>query len=105
MDLVFEHESKKYYMKSRGHFTQTEWDLAKNTATPNDPGEFNLTILGIQGIIPDSSFRVENYSENTYVNEIIDFLLDPLVTFLLIFVMLTVIILLIYRLLKKPKGA
>ena len=46
-------------MKSRGYYTQAEWDIADLTAAPTDPGEINLTALDVDGIIPDTSFRVK----------------------------------------------
>jgi hypothetical protein len=59
MSLSFEYRSEIYNMKSRGYYSQEEWDYAKNTATPTDPGEFNLTALDVNGIIVDTSFRVK----------------------------------------------
>lgn len=49
-------------MKSRGHFTDEEWAFANlPPADENDPnylGDINLTHLGVDGILPDTSFGV-----------------------------------------------
>jgi hypothetical protein len=45
-------------MKSKGYFTDQEWDEATASATETDPGRVNIESLGVDGIIPDSSFRV-----------------------------------------------
>jgi hypothetical protein len=60
MNLTFEYQSEIYIMKSRGYYSQAEWDLADLTAAPTDPGEINLTALDVDGIIPDTSFRVKD---------------------------------------------
>lgn len=59
MNLTFEYQSNVYIMKSRGHYSQEEWDYADLSAKPTDPGDLNLTALGIQGVITDTSFRVK----------------------------------------------
>jgi len=56
--LNFEFNNTAYTMKSKGHFTTEEWDEATATATENDPGRVNIELLEVDGIIPDSSFRV-----------------------------------------------
>jgi len=44
-----------YVMKSRGHFTDQEWEDATDGS---QTGGINLTMLGVDGIIPDTSFSV-----------------------------------------------
>ncbi len=60
MNLTFEYESRVYILNSRGHYSQAEWDYAHLTSNPTDPGDINLTALGVDGIIPDTSFRVKD---------------------------------------------
>ena len=45
-------------MQSRGYFTDSEWDRATSNVTDDVPGEVDITILDVDGIIPDSSFKV-----------------------------------------------
>ncbi|TET89730.1 MAG: hypothetical protein E3J35_09110 [Methanomassiliicoccales archaeon] len=49
-------------MKSRGHFTDEDWEFAKQPPVDeNDPnylGNLNLTHLGVDGLLPDTSFGV-----------------------------------------------
>jgi hypothetical protein len=49
-------------LKSRGHFTDEEWDFAiqppANANDPNYVGAINLTHLGVSGILPDTSFGI-----------------------------------------------
>jgi len=54
-----------FEMKSLGHFTQAQWEAARNE-TNTDPcvapwcrGNVNLTVLGVDGLLPDSSFGVK----------------------------------------------
>jgi hypothetical protein len=63
--LNFNYDNTPYIMQSRGYFTDSEWDSATSNVTDDapgevddDPGEVNITILGVDGIIPDSSFKV-----------------------------------------------
>jgi hypothetical protein len=56
--LNFEYNNSAYIMKSRGHFTDEEWENATSQADENDPGKVDIEILGVDGIIPDSSFKV-----------------------------------------------
>lgn len=60
--LEFNYNGSRYILSSRGHFTDEEWNNADLTAKPTDPDGINLTTLGVDGIIPDTSFKVE---ENT----------------------------------------
>jgi len=54
--------SEHALMKSRGHFTSEEWNFAtQEPPVQNDPnyvGDINLTHLGVDGILPDTSFGV-----------------------------------------------
>lgn len=54
-----ENVTKDYVMKSRGHFTDEEWDAATTDTTNDDPGNINITKLGVHGIIPDTTFGVK----------------------------------------------
>jgi hypothetical protein len=56
--LNFIYNNTDYKMQSRGYFTDLEWDSATSNATAEDPGEVDITNLGVDGIIPDSSFKV-----------------------------------------------
>ncbi|MGQ0796264.1 MAG: hypothetical protein ACT4OI_00130 [Methanobacteriota archaeon] len=54
-----------FVMASPGYFTRAQWEAARNL-TNTDPcvppwcrGNVNLTILGVDGIVPDSSFGVK----------------------------------------------
>jgi len=50
---------------SRGYFTDAQWNLAisANATNPCTPpscrGDVNLTVLGVEGIVPDSAFGVK----------------------------------------------
>ncbi len=54
-----------FRMASPGYFPKVQWDLAQNATytTPCNPpscrGDLNLTLLGVEGILPDSSFGVQ----------------------------------------------
>ncbi len=56
---------RRYVMASRGFFTDEQWAEARNESNidPCNPpwcrGNVNLTILGVDGLIPDSSFGVK----------------------------------------------
>ena len=105
MTLTFEYRSEIYIMKSRGHFTQDEWDNADLSAKPTDPGEINLTVLGVHGIIPDTSFQVDEYEVSSFWTFLFNLLLSIGVFLFFIVVMIVIIIFVVYKLLKKPKGA
>jgi hypothetical protein len=57
--LTFTYNETEYIMKSRGHFTDEEWDNATTDTTNDDPGNINITKLGVNGIIPDTTFGVK----------------------------------------------
>lgn len=69
MHLNFTCNNKYFEMKSRGHFTNQQWDAAQANATDTDGayndkgdlifGRLNLDKLGVDGIIPDTSFRIK----------------------------------------------
>jgi len=54
-----------FVMASPGHFTAAQWEAARNLTNTNPcvapwcRGNVNLTILGVDGIVPDSSFGVK----------------------------------------------
>jgi hypothetical protein len=56
--LEFEYNGSSFIMKSRGHFTDQQWDEATSSGNDTHPGRINIDILGVDGIIPDSSFKV-----------------------------------------------
>jgi hypothetical protein len=56
--LNFNYTGTEYVMKSRGHFTKKEWDNATLSGELSDPGNINIEALGVDGILPDSSFLV-----------------------------------------------
>jgi hypothetical protein len=56
--LDFQFNNNTYVMKSRGYFTDKEWENATASADTNDPGRVDIELLGVDGIIPDSSFKV-----------------------------------------------
>lgn len=57
--LEFVYLENEVLMKSRGYFTGEEWDDAK-VEDEEYPGGFNLTELGVDGILSDSSFSVKS---------------------------------------------
>ena len=56
---------RHFRMASAGYFSRMTWALAQNATsiTPCNPpycrGDVNLTILGVDGVLPDSSFGVQ----------------------------------------------
>lgn len=58
--LSFLYNSTEYNMKSRGYFSNEIWGKATESADENSPGNINLTYLGCDGILPDSTFGVKN---------------------------------------------
>jgi len=57
--LDFEYNGNRYTMKSRGHFSNEEWEEATTNTSTGDPGNINITKLGVSGIIPDTTFGVK----------------------------------------------
>ena len=58
LQLNFDYNNSAYIMKSRGYFTDEEWENATSQADEDDPGKVDIEVLGVDGIIPDSSFKV-----------------------------------------------
>lgn len=60
MDSEGENES---LMRSKGYFTDSDWDNAtKRPGRSDEPyysGSINITMLGVNGILPDTSFTVK----------------------------------------------
>jgi hypothetical protein len=59
-NLSFQYNGTTYIMKSRGYFSESEWETATSQADENDPGRIDIDSLGVDGIIPDSSFLVKD---------------------------------------------
>jgi hypothetical protein len=56
----FSYNGNELLMKSRGYFTSREWDNATtNVNGTRAVGGINLTMLGVDGLLPDSSFSVK----------------------------------------------
>ncbi|UCH87970.1 MAG: hypothetical protein JSV49_06780 [Thermoplasmata archaeon] len=61
-EMIFHHsgiENKSFKMRSKGYYTQTEWDIAKGNAPEDFTPGINLSYLEIDGIIPETSFSVK----------------------------------------------
>ena len=60
-DMNFVHNGTERQMQSRGYWSMDEWEDATNRSNipSGSPGNINLTILDVDGIIPDSSFGVK----------------------------------------------
>jgi hypothetical protein len=65
MHLKFKFKFNVTYfkMKSRGHFNDTKWDSAQPEPTDPDKypivGRLDLNVLKVDGIIPETSFRIK----------------------------------------------
>jgi len=63
MHLNFTTNNNSFDMKSRGYFTNAQWDKAQANATDLDVypivGRLRLNVLEVDGIIPDTSFRIK----------------------------------------------
>jgi hypothetical protein len=57
-ELQFEYNNTQFFMRSRGYFTDEEWEEATSSANETHPGRINTQYLGVDGILPDSSFKV-----------------------------------------------
>ena len=57
--MNFDYNSTSRVMQSRGHWSMEQWENATTNVTEGSPGNINLDVLGIDGIIPDSSFGVK----------------------------------------------
>ena len=58
-DMEFQHNGTERQMQSRGHWSMNEWNNATNNVPSGSPGNINLTVLDVDGIIPDSSFGIK----------------------------------------------
>ncbi len=63
LEFRYSEEGNESLMKSKGYFTDSEWENATKrpgrTDEPYYAGSINITQLGVNGIIPDSSFTVK----------------------------------------------
>ncbi len=59
-ELEFDYLKNNVTMKSRGCFAEEEWEETKVEDDEEHPGGFNLTKLGVDGILSDSSFSVKS---------------------------------------------
>lgn len=58
--IQFSYSGTHLLMKSRGYFTNREWEEATTSLNGSRVvGGINLTMLGVDGILPDSSFSVK----------------------------------------------
>ena len=68
MHINFIFNNTYFEMRSRGHFTDKQWEDAQPTATEQDgyyednltAGRLKLNELGVDGVIPDTSIRIKN---------------------------------------------
>jgi hypothetical protein len=54
----FQYLNDTFLMRSRGYFTNEEWENATASGDGSDPGKIDIDQLDVDGIIPDSSFKV-----------------------------------------------
>ena len=57
--MDFEYNGTARSMQSRGHWNMELWEEATTNVTEGSPGNINLEVLGVDGIVPDSSFGVK----------------------------------------------
>ena len=57
--MNFDYNETARSMQSRGHWSMELWEEATTNVTEGAPGNINLEVLGVDGIIPDSSFGVK----------------------------------------------
>jgi len=58
--MTFEYGNGSYVMKSRGYFTNAQWESATDQLNLNQSvGGINITSLGVDGILVDTSFSVK----------------------------------------------
>ena len=57
--MNFDYNSTSRVMQSRGHWNMEQWEDATTNVTEGSPGNINLDVLGVDGIIPDSSFGIK----------------------------------------------
>jgi len=58
-NIDFNHNGTERTMQSRGYWSMQLWEAATTNQTNNYPGNINLAILEVDGIIPDSSFGIK----------------------------------------------
>ena len=81
--MNFDYNSTSRVMQSRGHWSMEQWEDATTNVTEGSPGNINLDVLGVDGIIPDSSFGIKK--------PIPQWLLYVLITLTIVFAGLSVI--------------
>jgi len=59
LSMEFNHNETDRIMQSRGHWSMEQWEEATTNVTDGTPGNINLEVLGVDGIIPDSSFGIK----------------------------------------------
>jgi len=57
--MSFDLNETERLMQSRGHWSVDLWEEATTNVTEGTPGNINLEVLDVDGIIPDSSFGVK----------------------------------------------
>ena len=57
--MNFNYNETDRVMQSRGHWSMEQWEEATTNVTDGTPGNINLEVLGVDGIIPDSSFGIK----------------------------------------------
>ncbi len=62
-EILFDYEGSEQLMRSKGFFTRDEWYHAERLPGEADrpyySGSLNITYLGVNGIVPDTSFTVK----------------------------------------------
>ena len=57
--MNFDYNSTARVMQSRGYWSMEQWEDATTNVTEGAPGNINLEVLEVDGIIPDSSFGIK----------------------------------------------
>jgi hypothetical protein len=58
--MEFDYGGQTYVMKSRGHFSNPQWEAATDEINLNQSvGGINITYLGVDGILVDTSFSIK----------------------------------------------
>ncbi len=100
--LAFTYENTSYTMKSKSHFSIEDWASATRAPLSDNEeelyysGKVSITYLDVDGIIPDSSFCVEDGSESVE-GKIITLIIWGIVGVILSILIIAVIILFIKR--------
>jgi hypothetical protein len=101
-ELSFRHsgiENKSFIMRSKGFYTDEEWENAKQTAYEDFVAGINLTSLGIDGIIPETSFAVDV----PITSRPVYFLIGLTVLFIFLAIIIIIIIILFVVIPRKKK--